>query len=131
MKKALLTFVFGFIIISISAQSNKTAERIMHGILAPDGSVAMTVTHDFKEETIKLKSVTNFYKYQLLDSKTSEPVLTSSNRGKECTFDKSQISTGNYKLRVFTKNFIITSKIAISTSSWLLKSNNSVATLND
>ena len=131
MKKALLTFVFSFIIISIYAQSNAVSQRIMHGVLAPDGSVAMTITDDFKEETIKLKSVINFYKYQLLDTKTSEPVLTSSNRGKECTFDKSKISTGNYKLRVYTKNFIITSKIAISTSSWLIKSNNSIAAVND
>ena len=121
MKKALFTFVFSFIIISIYAQSNETAQRKTHGVLAPDGSVAITITDDFKEDTIELKSAMNFYKYQILDTQTNEPVLTSSNNGKECTFDTSKITAGNYKLRLYTKKFIITSKIAISKSRWVEK----------
>ena len=131
MKKALLSFVFSFIIISLYAQSNETAQRKTHGVLAPDGSVAITVTDDFKEDTIELKSALNFYKYQILDIQTNESVLTSSNNGKECKFNTSKITAGNYKLRLYTKNFIITSRIAINTLSWLGKSNNSVAAIND
>ena len=131
MKKALLTLVFSFIIISLYAQSKETTQRKTHGFLAPDGSIAMTITDDFKEGTIELKSAQNFYKYQLLDTKTNETVLTSLNKGKECVFSKSKIATGNYKLRLYTKNFIITSKIAINTLSWLEKSGNIVASVND
>jgi len=131
LKKLLLAFVFTFIAISMNAQSNESAQRKMHAVLALDGSVAMTVTDDAKDDTIELKSVTNFYKYQLLDTETGEPVFTASNRGKECTLDKSKIAAGKYKLRLYTRNFIITSNIDIATSSWLKNSSNIVVAVND
>ena len=115
----------------MNAQSNESVQRKMHAVLALDGSVAMTVTDDAKDDTIELKSVTNFYKYQLLDTETGEPVFTASNRGKECTLDKSKIAAGKYKLRLYTRNFIITSNIDIATSSWLKNSSNIVVAVND
>ena len=131
MKKVLLSFVFSFIIISLNAQSNEKAQRKTHSILAPDGSLAMTITDDSRQAIIKLESVINFYKYQLLDTETNEPVFTASNRGKECTLDKSKITEGTYNLRLYTRNFVITSKIDITTSSWLKKSRNTVVAVND
>ena len=47
------------------------------------------------------------------------------------TFDKSKVTVGNYNLRLYTENFIITSKIAITTSSWLDKSTNNTVAVND
>lgn len=131
MKKVLLTFVFSLIIISLQAQSKEKAQRKTQEVHAPDGSLAMTITNDSRKATIKLASVTNFYKYQLLDLETNEPVFTASNRGKECTLDKSKIVAGTYKLRLYTRNFIITSNIDIPTSSWLKKSNNIEVAVND
>lgn len=131
MKKALLTFVLSFIIISLNAQSNEKPLRKTQEVHAPDGSLAITITDDSRHSTIKLASVTNFYKYQLLDTETHEPVFTASNRGKEGTLDKSKIAAGNYKLRVYTRNFIITSKIDIANSSWIKKSGNILVAVND
>lgn len=131
MKKVLLTFVFSFIIISLNAQAIEKAQRKTHSVLAPDGSLALTITDDSRKTTIKLASETNFYKYQLLDTETNEPVLTASNRGKECTLNKSKITAGTYNLKLYTRNFVITSKIDITTSTWLKKSNNNVVAIND
>lgn len=131
MKKALLTIVLSFIIISLNAQSNEKPLRKTQEVHAPDGSLAMTITDDSRHTTIKLKSVTNFYKYQLLDTETNEPVFTASNRGKEGSLDKSKIAVGNYKLRLYTRNFIITSKIDIGTSTWIKKSSNNLVAVND
>ena len=131
MKKVLLTFVFSFIIISLNAQSTEKAQRKTHSVLAPDGTLAMTITDDSSQATIKLTSVMNFYKYQLLDTETNEPVFTGSNRGKECILDKSRLTAGTYNLRLYTRNFVITSRIDIATSSWLKKSSNIVVAVND
>lgn len=131
MKKVLLIFVFTFIVISLNAQSDKSFVRKIQSVLAPDGSVAMTITDDEKEDTLKLKSENNFYRFQFLDAETNETVYTFSNRGKICTIDKSKIAAGNYNLRLFTRNFIITSKISVSTPSWNEKSNKDVVALNN
>jgi hypothetical protein len=115
----------------LNAQTNEKPLRKTQEVHAPDGSLAMTITDDSRHATIKLISVINFYKYQLLDTETNEPVLTASNRGKECTLNKSKIMAGTYNLRLYTKNFIITSKIDIATSPWLKKSNNIVVAINN
>jgi hypothetical protein len=65
---------------------------------------------------MKLESVNNFYRYEILDPKTSEPVFASRNQGKECTIDKTKIASGTYNLKLYTSNFIITSKIVIGTT---------------
>lgn len=131
MKKVLLIFAFTFIVISLNAQSDKSFVRKTQSVLAPDGSVAMTITDDEKEDTLKLKSENNFYRFQFLDTETNETVYTFSNRGKICTIDKSKIAAGNYNLRLFTRNFIITSKISISTPTWNEESNNEVVAINN
>ena len=106
----LMTFV-GF------AQDKATAsQRLKYITTAPDGTVAMTIYDNTSEDNMELKSANNFYKFEILDPRTSEPVYASSNNGKECTIDKTKIAAGTYNLRLYTSNFVITSKIAISTT---------------
>ena len=114
MKKIILAFIFSFVLLSTYAQSNEKPQRLKYVTTAPDGSVAMTVIDDSRDNTLKLESANSFYKYQLVDTKTGEPVFSSRNRGFKCTIDKSKIAAGTYILRLFTKSFIITSEIKIT-----------------
>jgi hypothetical protein len=132
LKKVFLTCALSFLLTSLFAQSDTfSSQRVKSSIIAPDGSVAFNIIDDVKSHTIKLESTMNFYKYQLLNTKTGEPIFSSSNKGKECTFSTSKITSGVYKLRLYTKNFIITTKIAVSTSLWLEELNNNVAAANN
>jgi len=70
--KFAFTFVFSLLSLLIFGQSNESSDRLTYAILAPNGSVAITITDDSMDDTIKLTSVDNFYKYQLLDTNTSE-----------------------------------------------------------
>lgn len=99
---------------SFYAQSNEKPQRLKYVTTAPDGSVAMTVIDDSRDNTLKLESANSFYKYQLINTETGEPVFSSANRGFKCTIDKSKIAEGTYNLRIFTKNFIITSEITLT-----------------
>lgn len=125
MSKHLLTALLFFVIFSLHIQSQES--QVKYISLAPDGSTAITITDDFNENTLKLEAADSFYKYQLLDITNSEAVLSSSNRGKACAIDKSAIESGTYYLRLFTKNFIITTRINLAPTS-LMMNGNSVAT---
>ena len=114
MKKVVLTLVFSLVGLVMFAQSNEAPKRLKYVTTAPDGSVAMTIYDDSRDDTMKLESANSFYKYQLIDTKTGEPVYTSNNEGKECTIDKSKVTAGTYNLRLFTRSFVITSKIKVS-----------------
>ena len=97
-----------------SQNNAEVSKRLKYVTTAPDGSVAMTITDDTSKNDIKLESANKFYRYEILDPNTSEPVFASKNQGKECTIDKTKIAAGMYNLRLYTSNFVITSKIAIS-----------------
>ncbi len=119
MKKVILTAVIvaiGFIGFAQEKGSTTTSHRLKYITTGPDGSVAMTITDDTTKDNLKLESANSFYKYEILDPRTSEPVFASSNNGKECTIDKTKIAAGTYNLRLYTSKFVITSKIAISTT---------------
>ncbi len=116
MKKELLTVLIvtiGFL--GFSQNKIDSPKRLKYITTAPDGSIAMTVYDNKRDDIIKLESANNFYKYEILDLMTSEPVFFSKNNGKECSIDKSKIAPGTYNLRLYTINFIITSKIIIGT----------------
>jgi len=113
MKKVTLIIALNLIGIISFAQNADTARRIKYVTMAPDGSVAMIIYNNTEENNIKLESSTAFYKYEILDIKSSETVYQSKNKGKECTFDMSNLINGTYNLRIFTRNFIITSEITI------------------
>ena len=116
MKKVVLTLVFSLVVVTMFAQSTKQSKRLKYVTNGPDGKVAMTIYDDSREDSMKLESAKNFYKYQILDPETSEPIYSSTNKGKECTIDKSKVAAGTYNLRLYTSNFVITSKITVSAS---------------
>ncbi len=113
MKKVILIIVLNLIGIVSFAQNTDKVQRIKYVTMAPDGSVGMTIYNNTNGNNIKLESSTDFYKYEILDLKTSETVYQSKNKGKNCTFDMSNLINGTYNLRIFTSNFIITSEITI------------------
>jgi len=116
MKKVVLTLVFSIVAVSMFAQSVTSQKKLKYVTQAPDGSVSMTIYDDQREDTMKLESANSFYKYQILDRVTSEPIYTSSNSGNECTIDKSKLMAGTYNIRLYTKKFVITTEIRVSAS---------------
>jgi len=114
MKKVVLTLVFSLVVVAMFAQKTEPAKRLKYVTNGPDGKIAMTIYDDSREDSMKLESAKNFYKYQILDPETSEPIYSSTNKGKECKIDKSKVAAGTYKLRLYTSNFVITSKITVS-----------------
>lgn len=127
MKKFIFSLAFSLLFVSLFAQSVQKSQNLKYTSSAPDGSTALSFIDDIKDNLIKLESVYSFYKYQLLDIKTSEPVLSSSNRGNTCSIDKSRITPGTYNLRLFTKNFIITTVITLSEAKRLMEGNDLLA----
>ena len=115
MKKVVLTaaiLVLGFI--GFAQTNANTAQRLKYVTTGPDGSVAMTIYDDTREDNMKLESADNFYKYEIVEPTTSEAIYASKNQGKECTIDKTKIAAGTYNLRLYTSSFVITSKITVT-----------------
>ncbi|MCB0475230.1 MAG: hypothetical protein KDC69_06110 [Flavobacteriaceae bacterium] len=127
MKKFIFSLAFSLLFVSLFAQSVEKGQHLKYTSSAPDGSTALSFIDDIKDNLIKLESVYSFYKYQLLDIRTSEPVLSSFNRGNTCSIDKSRITPGTYSLRLFTKNFIITTVITLSEAKRLMEGNDLLA----
>lgn len=114
MKKAVFTIVVSLVALVTFAQTKEVPQRLKYVTTGPDGSVAMTIIDDTREDVMKLESANNFYKYQILDPHTAEPVYSSNNRGKACEIDKTKLTAGTYNLKLYTSNFVITSKITVS-----------------
>jgi len=118
MKKVILTIaVIAIGFTGFAQEKAEVSKRFKYITTAPDGSVAMTITDDTSKDDIKLESANKFYRYEILDPMTGEPVFASRNEGKECTIDKTKLAAGTYNLRLYTSNFVITSTLAISPSS--------------
>jgi len=118
MKKVFLTVLavaIGFI--GFAQDKVNEPQRLKYVTIAPDGSVGITIYDDMREDTIKLESAIRFYRYEILDPMTSELVFSSKNNGKACSIDKTKIASGTYNLRLYTSNFVITSKIAFGARS--------------
>jgi hypothetical protein len=113
MKKIALAIVVCLVGIGALAQS-ETTQCLKYVTNAPDGSVAMTIYDDLRENSMQLESASAFYKYQILDSETNQPIFSADNKGKGCIIDKSIVAAGNYNIRLFTSKFVITSKISVS-----------------
>ncbi len=116
MKNAVLTIVVSLVAIVTFAQTKEAPQRMKYVTTGPDGSVAMTIIDDTREDLMKLESANAFYKYQILDPRTAEPVFASDNQGKTCEIDKTKLAAGTYNLKLYTSNFVITSKITVSAS---------------
>ncbi len=80
----------------------------------PNGEEAITIIESSNSNVLKLTSSDNFYKYEILELANHELVHKSSNKGKICDIDKTKLEEGNYTLKVYTSDFVISSGIAIS-----------------
>tara|TARA_R110002073_G_scaffold4213_2_gene28013 strand:+ start:270 stop:680 length:411 start_codon:yes stop_codon:yes gene_type:complete len=118
MKKVIITLVLSIVAVTMYAQTTASAaqkpQRLKYITKAPDGTVAMTIYDDSREESIKLESANSFYKYIILDPTTGKLIHTAANTGKECTIDKSKLGTGTYDIRLYTTNFVVASKLTVS-----------------
>ena len=80
----------------------------------PNGEEAITILENSTSNNLQLSSAENFYKYEILEPANHELVHHSANRGKVCEIDKTKLKDGNYTLKVYTSDFVITSDITIS-----------------
>ena len=131
MKKVVLTLVFSLVVVSMFAQTQGAPKLLKYVTQAPDGTVSMTILDDSRDDTMKLESANSFYKYQIIDRKTNQPILTAENTGKECEIAKSKIAAGTYDIRLFTRSFVITSKIKVSASRQLAQASQEAVAMNE
>lgn len=114
-KKLILTLVICFSAITLYAQDS-TSKRIKYITKAPDGTTSIVIYDDSRSNSIELTSKNQFYKLQILDLKTFEPVYSSTSTGMSSSISKLLVEAGEYNIRLYTKNFVITSPITISHS---------------
>lgn len=116
MKNLVLIFAITLFSVSTYAQAvtNKQSEKVIKYVTTfPNGEEAITVTDRSTSDELKLSSADDFYKYEILESSNHELVHGSKNQGKICNIDKSKLDDGTYTLKVYTKDFVITSDITI------------------
>jgi len=117
MKNTILIIAITLISLTGYAQTNnadKPAKITKYVTTFPNGEEAIIITENSQSNNLKLSSADNFYKYEILETATHEMVHNSDNRGKMCEIDKTKLEDGNYTLKVYTKDFVITSDITIS-----------------
>ena len=117
MKNSILLIAFTLLTFTGFAQTNNAGqpERITKYVTTfPNGEEAITITESSRSDNLKLSSAENFYKYEILEQANHEMIHRSANKGKVCDIDKSKLEDGNYTLKVYTKDFVITSDITIN-----------------
>lgn len=124
MKYIVFTILFSLLAATAFSQSKKESNYLCYAIKAPDDSIAITIYDDSIGNFIKLDSKEDFYKVNLLDIATNKVVYRAKNKGNQCVIDKSKLLKDSYKIRLFTKDFIITAKINFASSSKLISSKN-------
>ena len=116
MKNLVLIFAIALLSVSTYAQAdtNKQSEKVIKYVTTfPNGEEAITVTDRSTSDELSLSSADDFYKYEILESSNHELVHGSNNQGKICSIDKTKLDDGTYTLKVYTKDFVITSDITI------------------
>ena len=119
MKNTILIIAITLISLTGYAQSNssaKVAKITKYVTTYPNGEEAIAIVENSNLNVLKLSSADNFYKYEILETATHEMIHRSDNRGKTCEIDKTKLEEGTYTLKVYTKDFVITSDITISNS---------------
>ena len=112
-KNNIITLIVCLLCVNVFSQINNTPQRLKYITTGPDGNVAMTIYDDTRDDSMKLEAADTFYRFEILDTKTSEPIYSAKNNGKVCNIDKTKLDAGTYNLRLYTANFVITSKITI------------------
>jgi len=115
MKNTILIIAITLISLTGFAQTSNSAKAKITKYVTtfPNGEEAITIVENSQSSKLKLSSADNFYKYEILETATHEMVHTSDNRGNICEIDKSKLEDGNYTLKVYTSDFVITSDITI------------------
>ena len=117
MKNTILIIVITLISLTGFAQTSNVdqPEKVTKYVTTfPNGDEAITIIESSSSNVLKLTSADNFYKYEILELANHELVHKSNNKGKVCDIDKSKLEDGNYTLKVYTSDFVITSDITIS-----------------
>ncbi len=116
MKNLFLLIAFTLVTFTGFAQTEKTAPAKITKYVTtfPNGEEAITILENSNSNNLQLSSAENFYKYEILEPANHELVHHSDNRGKVCEIDKTKLKDGNYTLKVYTSEFVITSDITIS-----------------
>ena len=115
MKNTIILIAIALVSLTGYAQSDKNIpEKVTKYVTTfPNGEEAITIIETSNSNILKLTSADNFYKYEILELANHEMVHKSNNTGKICEIDKSKLEDGNYTLKVYTSDFIITSDITI------------------
>ena len=111
MKKTVFTIAIALIAFTGFAQKAKVTKYVT---TFPNGEEAITIVDNTASTNLKLSSAESFYKYEILSPEDHELIHESNNRGKVCEIDKTKLEKGTYTLKVYTKDFVITSDITIT-----------------
>jgi len=115
MKTLFLTILITFTSL-IGFSQEKSGKTTKYVTTFPNGEEAITIVDNTASTNLKLTSAENFYKYEILAPANHELIHGSSNKGKVCEIDKTQLEEGTYTLKVYTADFVITSDITINNS---------------
>ena len=117
MKNLIVLIAISLISLTGFAQTNNSTNKgkvTKYITNFPNGEEAITIIETSNSNVLKLTSADNFYKYEILELANHELVHRSGNKGKICDIDKTKLEDGNYTLKVYTKDFVITSDITIN-----------------
>lgn len=132
MKNATNTIIIMlFILISNVSFSQSKSNYNYQVTTDPNGSISIVVYDVKSNDGMVLESAKSFYKYEILDNLTSLPVFEAENNGYKCVINKDTIPTGDYKLKLYTKEFIITTRVTIFEAGVLGSYNNAQIASND
>lgn len=110
-----IIIIFTFTLISLMGFAQEQSNKVVKYVTTfPNGEEAITIIESSNSNILKLTSADNFYKYEILELANHELVHKATNKGKVCDIDKSKLEEGNYTLKVYTSDFVITSDITIS-----------------
>lgn len=115
--------------IATYSQDNNPTKRVKYITKAPDGSVSLAIYDDSQSDILHMEAVNSFYKFELVDLNSGDIVYGAYNRGTKGKINKSILEEGLYKLRIYTEEFIISSKIAIRHAGSLLAENKDLLAL--
>ena len=113
MKNIIIIITFT-LLSSMGFAQDQPAKVVKYVTTFPNGEEAITIIESSNSNILKLTSADNFYKYEILELANHELVHKATNKGKVCDIDKSKLEEGNYTLKVYTSDFVITSDITIS-----------------
>jgi len=117
MKNSILLTVFILLSLNGFAQMNQADQGdhvTRQVIILPNGEEAVTIFENEETNILKLSTVDNFYKYEILKTSNRELVHRAANKGKICEIDNSELADGQYTIKIYTTDIVFTSYFTIS-----------------